>query len=70
VFERIMIEGRPSFFDENEDSYASFSRLWDERNETYRKLATFTINNNHSIHHAVNEALIHLQMNLEQNHYV
>lgn len=70
VFERIMIEGRPSFFDVNEDSYASFSRLWDERSETYRKLAAFTINNNHSIDHAVNEALIHLQMNSEQNHYV
>ncbi len=70
VFERIMIEGRPSFFDANEDCYTSFSRLWDERSETYRKLAAFTINNNHSIDHAVNEALFHLQMNTEQNHYV
>ncbi len=70
VFERIMIEGRPSFFDPSEDSYESFNRLWDERSETYRKLTTFTINNNHSVDHAVNEALVHLQINSEQNHYV
>jgi 3-phosphoshikimate 1-carboxyvinyltransferase len=65
VFERIMVEGRPSFFDPNEDSYTSFSRLWDERYETYRKLTHCTINNNDSIEQAVNEALIHLHMNPE-----
>jgi len=60
VFERIMVEGRPAFFDPNEDPYESFSRLWSERGEVYRKLTTRTVDNSGTVERAVNEAITHL----------
>jgi 3-phosphoshikimate 1-carboxyvinyltransferase len=60
VFERIMVKGRPAFFDPNEDPYESFTRLWEERNQVYKKLTSCTVNNNRTIEHAVNEAIAHL----------
>ena len=60
VFERIMVEGRPAFFDPNEDPYESFSRLWDERSEVYRKLTTHIVDNCGTIERAVDEAIRHL----------
>ena len=60
VFERIMVEGRPAFFDPNEDPYESFSRLWDERNKVYKKLTTYTVDNSSTVEQAVNEAIAYL----------
>jgi 3-phosphoshikimate 1-carboxyvinyltransferase len=60
VFERIMVEGRPAFFDPNEDPYESFSRLWDERNEVYKKLTPCTVDNSHTVDRAVGEAIAHV----------
>lgn len=60
VFERIMVEGRPAFFDPNEDPYESFNRLWDSRCEVYRKLTNNTIDNSGSIEQAVHEAMCYL----------
>jgi 3-phosphoshikimate 1-carboxyvinyltransferase len=59
VFERIMVEGRPAFFDPNEDPYESFNRLWDERGEVYRKLTACTVDNSDTIERAVNQAITH-----------
>jgi shikimate kinase len=59
VFERIMVEGRPAFFNINEDPYECFSRLWDERNDIYEQLTTRTIDNSNSVDKAVREALTH-----------
>jgi 3-phosphoshikimate 1-carboxyvinyltransferase len=70
VFERIMIEGRPSFFDQNEDPYTSFSRLWDERLKLYNKLTPFTINNSETIEQAINEALNYLHNQVKASTYV
>lgn len=60
VFERIMVEGRPAFFDPNEDPYESFSRLWDERGTVYRKLTTRIVNNSGTVEQAVKEAITHV----------
>ena len=46
VFQRIMAEGSPAFFDSKEDSYQIFNRLWDEREIIYKKIRTVVINNN------------------------
>jgi len=61
VFERIMVEGQPAFFEEKEDPYESFSRLWDERNAIYKKLTSYTVNNNTTVDNAVDEAIEQLQ---------
>jgi shikimate kinase len=60
VFERIMVEGRPAFFDPNDEPYESFSRLWNERSEIYRKLTAYTVDNSSTIEQAVNEAITYL----------
>lgn len=57
VFERIMATGSPPFFGSQNDPYESFSRLWEERNQIYKRLATFSIDNNNTIAQAVNDAL-------------
>jgi shikimate kinase len=60
VFERIMVKGRPAFFEPNEDPYESFSRLWGEWSEVYRKLTTCTVDNSGTVEQAVNAAITHL----------
>ena len=60
VFERIMVEGRPAFFDANKDPYEAFSRLWDDREKIYKNLTTHIVNNDRTIEQAVNEAIAHL----------
>lgn len=46
VFERIMMGGRPAFFDPDEDLLVSFNKLYDERIHTYEKLCNLSIMNN------------------------
>jgi shikimate kinase len=69
VFERIMVDGRPAFFDPNEDPYESFSRLWDERNQVYQKLTTRIVDNSNTADKAVNEAITHLYNLQECSNY-
>jgi len=49
VYERIMVNGRPAFFDSHENTYVAFERLWNERQKIYEELATVTIANNGSV---------------------
>ena len=60
VFERIMVNGRPAFFDLNKDPYESFNDLWNDRHKIYKKLTKHTINNSHTVEQAVNQALIYV----------
>ncbi len=60
VFERIMVEGRPAFFDVNKDPYEAFSSLWNDRDKIYKNLTTHIVNNDSTIEQAVNEAIAHL----------
>jgi len=66
VFERIMISGRPAFFDSKEDPYTSFTRLWEERSTVYKKLTAYTIDNNSSLDHAINQAKACLKNAIEK----
>jgi len=59
VFERIMVKGRPAFFDPHKDPYESFSRLWDERNAIFKKMTANMVNNNGTITQAVSQAISH-----------
>ena len=57
VFERIMMGGRPAFFDINEDIIESFNRLFNQREKIYEKLHDIAILNNGSIDMAVNNIM-------------
>lgn len=61
VFERIMAGGQPAFFDISEDPDESFNRLWNERNEIYKKLTTYTVNHNNTVENAVSQVITHLK---------
>lgn len=67
VFERIMVEGRPAFFDPKKDPYESFSHLWNERNKVYQTMAKHTINNSSTIDQAVSQAIVYLKK--QENDY-
>jgi shikimate kinase len=68
VFERIMVKGRPAFFDPFEDPYESFSRLWEERNAIFKKLTENTVNNNGTIIQAVRQVISHLTLDKIQSY--
>ncbi|PIT87556.1 MAG: hypothetical protein COU31_02355 [Candidatus Magasanikbacteria bacterium CG10_big_fil_rev_8_21_14_0_10_40_10] len=55
IYERIMINGRPAFFNEDEDPYMAFRRVWDEREHIYDEIAQITVNNNDELERPVNE---------------
>lgn len=61
VFERIMVSGRPAFFDLKEDPYESFTRLWEERSAIFKKLTNYTIDNNSSLDHAISQAKVYIK---------
>ncbi|KTD32822.1 shikimate kinase I [Legionella nautarum] len=60
VFERIMIQGRPAFYSIEESPLVSFNRLWNERDEIYKKLADLSIENNGLLVSAVDRILMHI----------
>lgn len=62
VFERIMVNGRPAFFNPEEDPLTSFNHFWNERETVYRKLKTISVENNASVALAVNKILHKLHM--------
>lgn len=57
VFERIMINGKPAFFPQDQDAFVSFQELWNSREPIFEKLATITIHNNGSIKESVENIL-------------
>lgn len=57
VFERIMINGKPAFFPQDQDAFVSFQELWNSREPIFEKLATMTIHNNGSIKESVENIL-------------
>lgn len=63
VFERIMVQGRPAFFSAEEPLIESFNRLWNEREAVYKKLASFSIDNNGLVVSGVEQVLQHLHLN-------
>lgn len=63
VFERIMVQGRPAFFSAEEPPLESFNRLWNEREAVYKKLASYSIDNNGLVVSGVEQVLQHLHLN-------
>lgn len=61
VFERIMMGGRPAFLHPDSDVLDEFLHLWNKRDPFYRELASYTVDNNHTLEDAVNQAIGHLQ---------
>ena len=55
VFERIMVNGKPAFFSDNEEPTVCFKRIWEEREPIYRELAQCTIENHGAVEEAVAE---------------
>jgi len=55
IYERIMINGRPAFFPEDEDPYMAFKRVWGERTKIYDDIAQITVSNNEHIDKPVQE---------------
>lgn len=49
VFYRIMRKGRPAFFPADQNPWNVFYRLWKIREKTYKRIATFTVENHNSI---------------------
>lgn len=64
VFERILMSGRPVFFNRDEDLLDSFNRLWDEREKIYAELKDFSIENNSSPAACVNEIINQLDLTI------
>lgn len=61
VFERIMINGRPAFFPEEEEAYEAFTRIWKERAPVYQQLAHAHIENTGTIDEGVHRIMLALQ---------
>lgn len=53
VFERIMINGKPAFFPQNQEPFQSFQELWKQREPVFEELAQITVNNVGSVDDAV-----------------
>ena len=54
VYERIMLNGRPAFFPENDEPIVSFLRLWEEREKVFQSMANCTVYNNGPLKQVVN----------------
>lgn len=61
IFERIMMNGRPSFFPADVEPFDFFQELWDARDPVYRELAVCTIENTGSVRDAVLEIKARLE---------
>ena len=53
VYERIMMNGKPAFFPDNEHPLVSFNRGWNGRKKIYDALANIKIDNSGSLDEAV-----------------
>jgi shikimate kinase len=57
VFERILVNGRPPFFNPREPLFLSFQRLWKERYPIYEKVKNYAVKNNRTTLDAVNNII-------------
>lgn len=64
VFERIMINGKPAFFPEEEDAFDHFQKLWNKRLPVFEQLAKITVNNESSIDALTDEVLKQLNLSI------
>ena len=64
IYERIMVNGRPAFFPDDEDPYLAFQRIWSERSKIYDDIAQITVNNNDSLEKPVRELVKILDIKL------
>lgn len=64
VFERIMINGKPAFFPEEEDAFDHFQKLWNKRMPIFEELAKITVTNESSIDALTDEVLNRLQLSI------
>jgi shikimate kinase len=62
VFERIMITGRPAFFPQGEEAYEAFTRIWNEREPVYHRLADMEIENSGSVEEGVQKIIQALEV--------
>lgn len=62
VFERIMINGKPAFFPEEEDAFDHFQKLWAKRLPVFEELAEITVNNEGTIEVLADEVLSKLKI--------
>lgn len=62
IFERIMINGKPAFFPEDEDAFDHFKKLWNKRLPVFEQLAKITVNNQSSIEVLADEVLNRLEL--------
>lgn len=62
IFERIMINGKPAFFPQNEEPFESFQRLWEQRTPVFQEIAHISINNKGSLLEAVKEIINQLNL--------
>jgi shikimate kinase len=60
IYERIMMNGRPAFFDINEDLCETFNRLYEERSKVYEKLTNTVFHNNTTLEKIVSEIILSL----------
>lgn len=62
VFERILMNGRPSFFNPQETILESFNRLWHEREPIYEKINDFSILNIGTVNDSVYQIIKKLDL--------
>lgn len=53
VFERILMSGRPAFFNPEENLLESFNNLWNQREKVYVKIRDISVENNGKIEDAI-----------------
>lgn len=61
VFERIMINGKPSFFPQEEEAFDHFQKLWTQRLPVFERLAGLTVKNEGTIDSLSDTVLKHFQ---------
>lgn len=62
VFKRIMASGHPAIFSADRPPLESFTRLWNKRQRIYKKLATFSIQNNGPLQSSIEQILKQLNI--------
>ena len=62
VFERIMINGKPAFFPQEEDAFDHFQKLWAKRLPVFEDLAQLTVKNDGTIDGLTDEVLKQLHL--------
>jgi len=63
IFERIMMNGCPAFFEEERDPFSNFQKAWNIRNPIYKNLAHITAKNDSDIKSIVKKVKVKLKIN-------